>query len=247
MKSAGPLSGRNVLITGGGSGIGAAIALSFAAAGARVAVAGRRESRLAEVAAAAPEGTTILTCISDVADRPSVAAMFDWARQELGPINILVNSAGINIPNRALSAITPEDWDRVMQINATGAFNTIHSVLPQMRERRDGLIINICSVAGLRTGLLGGTAYNASKFAMSALGRSVGEEEYPNGIRVTTIYPGEVETPILDDRPVPVSAEHRAKILQPEDLAAAALMVACMPQRARIPELTIIPTSQSFT
>ena len=247
MTSAGPLSGSNVLITGGGSGIGAAIARSFAAAGARVAVSGRRESRLAEVASSAPDGATILTHVADVADRASVAGLFEWARKTLGPINILVNSAGINIPNRVLTKITPEDWDRVMQINATGAFNTIYEVLPEMRERRDGLIINICSVAGIRTGLLGGTAYNASKFAMSALGRSVGEEEFPNGIRVTTIYPGEVETPILDDRPVPVSAEHRARILQPEDLAAAALMIASLPARARIPELTIIPTSQSFT
>ena len=142
--------------------------------------------------------------------------------------------------------LSPEDWDMVMQVNSTGAFNCLHAVLPQMRERKDGVIINICSVAGIRTSPLGGVVYNASKFAMDALGRSVGEEERENGIRVTTIYPGEVETPILDKRPNPVSAEHRARILQPEDLAAAALMVAQLPPRARIPELAIIPTSQSF-
>lgn len=146
-----------------------------------------------------------------------------------------------------MADLTPEDWDRVMAINATGTFNCIRGVLPQMRERHDGVIINITSVAGMRTGLLGGVAYNASKFAASALGRTVGEEERDNGIRVTTIYPGEVETPILDDRPVPVSAEHRARILQPEDIAAAALMVACLPPRARVPELVITPTTQSFT
>jgi NAD(P)-dependent dehydrogenase (short-subunit alcohol dehydrogenase family) len=242
-----PLAGRTVVVTGGGTGIGAAIARTLAEAGARVAISGRRLEPLEEAAASATDGPPILIHKCDVADRDSVAAFFDWARDELGQIDILVNSAGINIPNRSLESITPEDWDRVLQINATGAFNCIFQVLPEMRQRRDGVIINICSVAGIRTGLLGGVAYNASKFAMDALARSVGEEERDNGIRVTSIYPGEVETPILDDRPVPVTDEHRARILQPEDLAAAVLMVACLPPRARVPELVMIPTSQSFT
>ncbi len=242
-----PLAGRTAVVTGGGTGIGAAIARTLAEAGARVAISGRREETLREVAASAASGPPILIHKCDVADRDSVTAFFDWARGELGQIDILVNSAGINIPNRSLGSITPEDWDRVLQINATGAFNCIFQVLPEMRQRRDGVIINICSVAGIRTGLLGGVAYNASKFAMDALARSVGEEERDNGIRVTSIYPGEVETPILDDRPVPVTDEHRARILQPEDLASAVLMVACLPPRARVPELVMIPTSQSFT
>ena len=242
-----PLAGRTAVVTGGGTGIGAAIARTLAEAGARVAISGRREEPLREVAASAASGPPILIHKCDVADRGSVATFFEWARGELGQIDNLVNSAGINIPNRSLESITPEDWDRVLQINATGAFNCIFQVLPEMRQRRDGVIINICSVAGIRTGLLGGVAYNASKFAMDALSRSVGEEERGNGIRVTSIYPGEVETPILDDRPVPVTDEHRARILQPEDLASAVLMVACLPPRARVPELVMIPTSQSFT
>ena len=85
-----------------------------------------------------------------------------------------------------------------------------------MREHRNGVIVNISSIAGLRIGLLGGVAYNASKFALSALGRTLAVELKDEGIRVTNIYPGEVETPILDDRPVPVPAEHRARILQPQ-------------------------------
>jgi len=243
-----PLAGRTAIVTGGGTGIGAAIARTLAEAGARVAISGRREEPLREVAdSVGGVAPPILIHKCDVADRESVTAFFDWARGELGHVDILVNSAGINIPNRSLDAITPEDWDRVLQINATGAFNCIYQVLPEMRQRRDGVIINVCSVAGIRTGLLGGVAYNASKFAMDALARSVGEEERDNGIRVTSIYPGEVETPILDDRAVPVSDEHRSRILQPEDLAAAVLMVASLPPRARVPELVMIPTSQSFT
>lgn len=240
------LDGRTALITGGGSGIGAAIALAFSKAGARVIITGRRADRLQQVVEADPSGR-ITAIVADVADRDSVAALWEQTAATSPQIDILVNSAGINVPNRAMSDLTPEDWDRVLAINATGTFNCIREVLPGMRERRDGVIINITSVAGMRTGLLGGVAYNASKFAASALGRSVGEEERENGIRVTTVYPGEVETPILDDRPVPVSAEHRARILQPEDVAAAALMVACLPPRARVPELVITPTTQSFT
>ncbi len=247
MTQSQPLAGRTAVVTGGGTGIGSAIARALAEAGARVAISGRREEPLRAVAESVSDGPPILFHKCDVADRDSVAAFFDWARGELGQVDILVNSAGINIPNRSLESITPEDWDRVMQINATGAFNCMFEVLSGMRQRQDGVIINICSVAGIRTGLLGGVAYNASKFAMDALARSVGEEERDNGIRVTSIYPGEVETPILDDRPAPVSDEHRARILQPDDLAAAALMVASLPPRARVPELVMIPTSQSFT
>lgn len=238
------MSQKTALITGGGSGIGAGIARAFAEAGFKVAISGRRAEVLEEVAASTEH--EILCHAADVANRESVDGLFAWAAENLGRIDVFVNSAGINIPNRSMEKLSPEDWDMVMQVNSTGAFNCLHAVLPQMRERKDGVIINICSVAGIRTSPLGGVVYNASKFAMDALGRSVGEEERENGIRVTTIYPGEVETPILDKRPNPVSAEHRARILQPEDLAAAALMVAQLPPRARIPELAIIPTSQSF-
>lgn len=209
-----------------------------------MAIAGRRESRLQEVVANSSQSLLYHTC--DVAKRDDVAGLFEWARGELGAVDILVNSAGINVAKRSMADLDPADWDKLIQVNATGAYNCIREALPQMRERRDGLIVNISSVAGIRAGLLGGVAYNASKFAMSALSLTVGDEEKENGIRLTSIYPGEVETPILDERPVPVSAEHRARILQPEDLAAAVLMVASLPPRARVPELVMIPTTQSF-
>lgn len=240
------LAGKNVLVTGGGTGIGEACALAFAEAGARVAIAGRREDKLREVAERFTGEPKILCHTVDVADRDSVNRLFEWATQELGQIDILLNSAGINIVNRSMAALDPADWDKLMQVNATGAYNCLHAVLPQMRERQDGLIINISSVAGLRSSLLGGVAYNASKFAMTALGTAVGLEERNNGIRVTNVYPGEVETPILDARPVPVSAEHRARILQPEDVAAMVLTVAQLPPRAHVPDLVIKPTTQEF-
>lgn len=240
------LADRTALVTGGGSGIGAATALALALEGARVAIAGRTVAKLREVAARGPLGGEIAQHPVDVADRASVAALFAWAEGALGRIDILVNAAGVNIPNRLMSELTPEEWDRLLAVNATGAYNCIRAVLPAMRERRDGLIVNISSISGVRATLLSGVAYNASKFAMNALATSVSLEEGRNGVRVTTIMPGEVDTPILEFRPKPVSAEHRARILQPEDVAETVVMAACLPPRAHVPELIIKPTSADF-
>ena len=121
-----------------------------------------------------------------------------------------------------------------------------HAVLPQMRARREGMIINISSVVGRRANPLGGAGYNAAKFGMSALGLTLSVEEKDAGIRVTNIYPGEVDTPLLDHRPQQVTAEHRAKVLQPEDVAAAVLFVCTLPPRAHVPELVIKPTTQMY-
>lgn len=216
------------------------------AAGSPSPVAGKRNSAKWPDAFRKSDGGELLVHASDVADRDSVQELFEWADGELGRVDILVNSAGINVPKRKMAELDPADWDKLIQVNATGAYNTIRAVLPQMRERKDGLIINISSIAGLRASLLGGVAYSASKFAMTVLGTCVGLEERENGIRVTNVYPGEVETPILDARPNPVSAEHRARILQPEDIAAMVVTVASLPPRAHVPDLVIKPTTQEF-
>ena len=240
------LRGKGVLVTGGGTGVGRDVAVALAGEGCKVAICGRREDKLGETAALYSGKPPILTHAADVADRASVGELFEWAAEALGPIHILVNSAGMNIRRRTMAEIDPADWDRMLQVNVTGAFNCMHAVLPQMRERQDGVVINICSIAGKRAGPLAGVAYNASKFAMSALGTSVGAEDARNGIRVSNIYPGEINTPILDDRPVKVSDEHKASILQPEDVTAAVLMVARLPARASVPELVIKPRMQEF-
>lgn len=240
------LSGKTALITGGATGIGLGIALAFAKEGCRVAISGRREDKLREAAEAYRGSPALLYRSADVGDLASVEKLVAWANAELGKIDILVSSAGVNVLRRRLAELVPEDWERMMRINATGAYYCLRAVLPQMRERRDGLIINISSIAGKRSSLLGGIGYTASKFAMTALGVTAAREEAEHGIRITNIYPGEVDTPILEQRPKPVSAEHRARILKPEDVAAAALMVACLPPRAHVPELVIKPTSQDY-
>ena len=238
------LAGKTALVTGGGTGIGEACALALAAAGCKVAIGGRREEKLKAVAGRFSGQPKIIYHTVDVADRDAVNQLVEWATSELGRIDILLNSAGINVANRAMAVLDPGDWDKLLQVNATGAYNCIHAVLPQMRARKDGLIINISSIAGLRSSLLGGVAYNASKFAMTALGTCVGLQEREHGIRVTNVYPGEVETPILDARPVPVSAEHRARILQPEDIAAMVVAIAQLPPRAHVPDIVVKPTTQ---
>ena len=115
-----------------------------------------------------------------------------------------------------MAEMRPEQWDELLAVNATGAYNCIAAVLPMTAERQNGLIVNISSISGLRASLLGGVAYCALKFAMAGLGTAVSLEEAKNGIRVTNIFPGEVDTPILDERPLPVTAEHRARNHSPK-------------------------------
>lgn len=240
------LPGKTALVTGGGTGIGLGIAVALARAGCKVAIAGRRAETLQAAAAAYKGQPPLLACACDVGQPADVERLFQWAATNLGPIDILVNSAGVNVVKRSMAELSIEDWEAMLRINASGAFYCIRAVLPQMRERRDGLIVNICSIAGKRASLLGGVGYTAAKFAMTGLGMTVGCEEARYNIRVTNVYPGEVETPILDRRPVPVSAEHRARILQPEDVATAVLMLTQLPPRAHIPELIVKPTSQEY-
>jgi NADP-dependent 3-hydroxy acid dehydrogenase YdfG len=172
--------------------------------------------------------------------------MVEQALKAFGTIDVLVCNAGTNVRNRSLDSLTPADWDRMIHVNLTGAFNLVHFVIPSMRARQGGLIVQICSIAGLRASILGGAGYSASKFGQSALGICLGREEGKNGIRSTVIYPGEVNTPILDARPVPVAAERKALILQPEDVAAAVQFLVELHPRARVPELVITPTVDDF-
>ena len=135
----------------------------------------------------------ILPC--DVADRAAVGLMVNQVLAAFGAIDVLVCNAGTNVRNRGLDTLTPDDWDKMIATNLTGAFNLVYYVLPSMRERSSGLVIQIASVAGKRASVLGGAGYSASKFGQTALGICLGREDGPRGIRSTVIYPGEVNTP----------------------------------------------------
>jgi NADP-dependent 3-hydroxy acid dehydrogenase YdfG len=235
------------LITGAGSGIGRGIARVLDALGLRLALIGREPGKLEQTRAELERGReSALTVSCDVTDRDAVEAMVERVLGALGSIDVLVCNAGANVRNRSLEALSPSDWDRMIAVNLTGPFNVVHHVLPSMRQRQNGLVIQICSISGIRASTLGGAGYSASKFGQSALGICLGREEGGSGIRSTVIYPGEVNTPILDARPVPVGAERRAAILQPEDIAAAVRFLVELHPRARVPELVITPTVDDF-
>ncbi len=238
---------KTALITGAGSGVGRAIAEALSDLGLRLALVGRDRSKLEETRQGLGEAArdaVVEPC--DVADRSAVGAMVGRVREALGSIDVLVCNAGINVPRRKLEELDPADWDRMIATNLTGAFNLVHFVLPSMRERKTGLVVQISSVSGKRASVLGGIGYSASKFGQSALGLCLGREERVHGIRSTVIYPGEINTPILDRRPVPVDPQRRAAILQPEDVAAAVRFLAELHPRANVPELVITPTVDEF-
>ncbi|HKI33014.1 MAG TPA: SDR family oxidoreductase [Gemmataceae bacterium] len=240
------LTGKRALVTGGGSGIGLAVARLFLEEGAKVAITGRDEAKLRRAAADLAAGDRLLYRACDVSDPAQVGAVVGHVGERWGGIDLLVNNAGTNIKERSIRQLTPEKWQLLIRSNLDGAFYCIHAVLPQMLQRKDGVIVNVCSVAGKRAGPLGGAAYAAAKFGMSALGICLAAEEKDSGVRVSNVYPGEVDTPILEVRPTPVSAEQRAKILRPEDVAAAVLFVATLPPHVSVPELVIKPTAQVY-
>jgi NADP-dependent 3-hydroxy acid dehydrogenase YdfG len=238
---------RTALITGAGSGMGQAIAVDLAAAGLRVALIGRDEAKLNEtIAKLGKNASTALAISCDVGDREQVGEAVKKTLAAFGSIDVLVCNAGINVNPRSLEKLKPADWDRMIATNLTGAYNLVHFTLPSMRERKHGLVIQVCSIAGVRASLLGGAGYTASKFGQAGLGMTLGREERVHGIKSTVIYPGEVNTPILEQRPVPVPAERRAAILQSEDVAAAVRFVAELPARATVPELVITPAADDF-
>lgn len=244
MLQSNELQNKHVVVTGGATGIGYAIAYQFAQSGAKVAIGSRRETAISEAIQAS--NNLLVGHPLDVATRSSVEAFFEWVERSFGCVDILVNAAGVNIKERSINTMAPEQWDQVMAINATGPYNCIHCVLPKMRTRKSGLIINISSIAGKRAIALGGVAYSASKFAMSAMGTCISNEVGCEGIRVTNVYPGEVDTPILEQRPTPVSDEHRQAILRPEDIAQVVVGLASLPARVHVPDIVIKPVQQQF-
>ncbi len=238
------LNGKVAWITGAGSGIGEAAVRALVSEGMRVVLSGRREEKLLEVAEAA--GGNVRIAALDVSDCEAVSRTVEEIIEWFGRIDVLVNNAGINTRHRNWRDLSLQDWDKVMKVNLSGAFYCAKAVLPIMLEQQDGLIINVSSWAGKYLSAVTGTAYTASKAAMNAMSESLNMEAGHAGVRACVICPAEVATPILDERPVPVSEEARAHMLQPEDLGAIIRFIACQPEHVVINELVVSPATNSF-
>ena len=237
------LVGKVAWITGAGSGIGEAVALAFAKAGATVALSGRRLEPLEAVAARiAGAGGSAFALPADLTRPQAADEIVAAIEQRCGRLDLLVNNAGSNIAARAWRDLTPDRIGAMIDGNLTAAFFCAAAALRPMRRARDGVLIHTASWAGKYITPVSGPAYTAAKHAVVAMSQSINIEEFRNGIRSTAVLPAEVATPILDKRPQPPGAEERAAMLQPDDLAALMLFVATRPASVCLNEITISPT-----
>lgn len=241
--SARGLEGRVAWVTGGGGAVGAAVAAEFAKAGARVVVSGRTQASLDEAVTKAGAATEALAL--DVGDSTAVFEAAGGIEKRHGRIDILVNCHGVNPTKRHYENMSLADWDSTVRINLSGMFYTCQAVLRGMRERRDGVIINIGSWAGRFAAYFAGPAYASTKRAVLALTETINMEECVNGIRATSISPAGIDTPLLDRRPKPPSAEIRAGLLKPQDLADVCRYVAGLPAHVCMNEILMGPVLNS--
>lgn len=234
------MTGRVAWITGAGTGIGEAAALALAEAGMTVVLSGRRQDKLEAVAGRI--GGRAEVAVLDVADKAAVAEVAGGILDRHGRIDVLVSSAGVNVPGRHWHQLDTDDWDRVIRIDLDGAFYCAHAVLPAMIEQGDGLIVNVSSWAGNHVSMVTGAAYTAAKHGLNAMTETINMEAGLHGVRACAVCPGEVATPILDNRPEPPSAEDKARMVQPEDCGDIIAFLARLPPHVCINELTVSPT-----
>ena len=244
----GTLNGKLAWVTGAGGGIGEASAKALAASGATVVLSGRRMAELERVAdEIAADGGKAEALPLDVTDAAATQAIADDLARRFGAVDIFMANAGINVPNRAMDAITAADFARVVDINLTGVMNGVLAVVPPMRAKGGGTLILTSSWAGRYPSRLTGPAYSASKHAVVSLSHAIKQDEGRNGIRCTALMPGEVATPILKLRPKPPSPEDVARMLKAEDLGAIVRYIAEAPAHVCLNEILISPTwNRSF-
>jgi NAD(P)-dependent dehydrogenase (short-subunit alcohol dehydrogenase family) len=232
------------VVTGAASGVGRATALKFAAEGWRVVVTGRRLEGVTGTVRLAPPATRrrLLAVPCDLGDARAIAGLAATTLARCGRVDVLVNAAGHNIPRRSLDELSYADYTAVMDANLNGALRLIQAFLPAMRTAGAGTIINISSEAGKQASAKSGAAYVVSKFGMTGLTQTINAEERSNGIRACCIFPGDIDTPILEKRPVPPTPEARARMMRPEDIAACVWFAATLPARATVEEILIRPS-----
>ncbi len=239
------LRGKVAIVTGGGTGIGRCTAMMLAAEGAQVVIAGRRAEPLEAVAkeiAQAGAGGHCAVRPADLSKFDDALALGRWTLETFGRVDVLVNNAGVAGPVRNLQWTPKAQVEEVVGINLIGIFALTQAVLPGMVQRGEGTIVTVSSVAALHPGLISGAPYGAAKAAANNLMAYVNNVYRHQGIRATVIMPAEVDTPILDGRPLPPGPEARATMMQPEDVARAVLLAVTLPPRTVIEEMVISPT-----
>ncbi len=232
-----------IWVTGAGSGIGEASALTLAAAGATVILTGRRQDALEAVGSRIrAAGGKALIQQGDLTDAARVQEIADAIVAQFGRLDVLVNNAGVNIRDRSSATLTPAGVDTLLSTNLAAAFYCVTSVLPTFRKQGGGLMIHTASWLGRHSHKLAGAGYSATKHAIVAMSHAINMEEFSNNIRSCALCPGEVATPVLENRPVPVPMDERERMLQSQDLADMVMMVASMPSRVCVNEIVISPT-----
>jgi len=241
------LRGRVVVVTGASSGIGAAVARALAGEGARVALAARREEAMRGVRAGLPDGAESLVHPTDVTDRGEVRALVGRAESELGPVDALVNCAGV-MYYTLMKNVREDEWDRTVEVNCKGALNCVAAVLPGMLERGRGHIITVSSDAG-RVVFPGLAVYSASKFFVEALSKGLRLETAGTGVKVSTVQPGNVATDLLDLSGDEEALEQYgqptgARVLDPEDVAASVVYALSQPEHVSVNEILVEPRDE---
>ena len=237
------LKNKVCLITGGGSGIGRATANKMAKEGARIIVVGRTQTKIDEtVSGIKKDGGYASGYATDVSDQALVDDLVSSVIQEHSKIDLLLNNAGHSSKHRRLTTTTATEIQSVIDSNLIGTIYCSQAVVPYMISAEEGTIINVASIAGLSPSNLGGMIYSAVKAAVINFTGDLNDDLKNTGIRASVVIPGEVDTPILDNRPIPPDENARAKMVTAEDTAEAISMIARLPLRTNIPELQIRPT-----
>jgi NADP-dependent 3-hydroxy acid dehydrogenase YdfG len=239
----GVLTGQVAIVTGGGSGIGESTARMLAAEGAQVVVCGRRQAPVDNVARAIEkDGGLCAARAVDLENADAGAAFVQWTLERFGRVDVLVNNAGHSSHARSVRWVGRSEWESVMAVNLTAVYVLTQAVLPGMLERGGGTIVTVGSLAALKPGLIGGAVYGAAKAAVRNLMGHVHNTLRNRGIRATIIMPAEVDTPILDKRPLNPDAAARATMMQADDVARAILLAVTLPPRTVIEEIVMSPT-----
>lgn len=233
---------QSAIITGAGSGVGRAVAIALAKQNWRVALLGRNRATLDETARLTGlSANDVLVIPCDIGRAEEVEAMGRTVLERFQTVDALVNAAGTNAPNRALEVLTLADYHAMIDTNLHGAYYCVQAVLPHMRQRGTGTIVNIVSDAGKQASPKSGPAYSMSKFGLAGLTQSINAEERGRGVRACAIFPGDIDTPLLLKRPQPPTAEQRAKMMQPEDIADCVLLAINLPSRTIVEEILVRP------